>query len=342
MARKNSFPYRRLPGGRLTRNSLWLTDDHVLSLERREFTERYARFYFRDIQAIVLQRTATYVVLNVIFLLLTGLFSLLALTSGDDFLAFWWALTGLAGLVAAWNLWLGPTCVCYVLTAIDRYRVKALSRTRIARRVLDRLQPLIEEAQQDIDVEAARTSAVTPESDMFPRQAQEQPRPTHARPVEPPPVKHYHGAIHIAVFVLLLLNGLALAGLLLMFGVVSVVGYGLTMTALGVCMIIALVQQAGTDMPRAIQGLVWAQFGYIVLSLMTAGAFFMVAFYTFVRDVGNSMLQSDMSAADVMAHFAPADFPVFLGIYAVFLAATLIVGTLGLILLHQFRQATKP
>jgi hypothetical protein len=48
--------YSRLPGrsGFFVSHSLWLSSDHVLSVRRNPFSEAYRRYYFNDIQAIVL------------------------------------------------------------------------------------------------------------------------------------------------------------------------------------------------------------------------------------------------------------------------------------------------
>ena len=45
------------------------------------------------------------------------------------------------------NLLLGPTCVCYLRTAVQIDRLAAIRRVRRAERALDRLRPLIEAAQ---------------------------------------------------------------------------------------------------------------------------------------------------------------------------------------------------
>ena len=48
--------YARLPGrsGFFVSHSVWLSADHVLSVRRNPFSESYRRYYFADIQAIVL------------------------------------------------------------------------------------------------------------------------------------------------------------------------------------------------------------------------------------------------------------------------------------------------
>ncbi len=338
MVRKHTSPYRRLPGGRLTRHSLWQSDDHLLSVQRREFTERYVWFYFRDIQAIMVQRTSTYAILTAIVLSLTVLTALLAITrENGGVMVFWWIMTAAFGSVALWNWQLGPTCICYLFTAIDRYRVRALSRIKIADRVIGTLQPLIQRAQRDIDIQAPPTSEQSDEQGMYLRPTSV----THARSVESPPALHYHGAIHIAAFVLLLLNGLFLSGVLLFFGALSVGGYAATLPALGVCMIIALVKQAGSDMPKSIQGLVWAQLGYIIVSLMIGLAFVLVAFYTYMRDFGGELINGESTIATAVEHFSPVDFPMFIGFYVILIAIALLIGGLGLMFLRRFRQAYR-
>ena len=56
------FPYKRLPGrraGLFSVNTLWMADDHLLSVHSHRVTEQYRRFYFRDIQAICIQANAS-------------------------------------------------------------------------------------------------------------------------------------------------------------------------------------------------------------------------------------------------------------------------------------------
>jgi hypothetical protein len=63
--------YQRLPGTRIisagTRTSLWLAPDHLLALERTVGSERYRRFYLRDIEAVIVRRTSRRAILNIVF-----------------------------------------------------------------------------------------------------------------------------------------------------------------------------------------------------------------------------------------------------------------------------------
>lgn len=339
MARKNASPYRRLPGGRLTRYSLWQADDHLLHVQRREFTERYTRFYFRDIQAILVQRTSNHVILATVFVSLTILCALLAVTRENTGVAvFWWIMTTAFGAVAAWNWLLGPTCICYFFTAIDRYRVRSLSRVSIANQVIDILKPVIQRAQQDIDTMREMPEMAEKSSDQRMYLRQTHVHATHVRPVTPPPVLHYHGTIHIAVFVLLLINGLLLGGVLLMHDFFSIGGYAATLLSLGVCAVIALVKQAGTDIPNSVKGFTWGMLGYMGVSFVTGFAFLTAALYKYVQAFGQELSSNEFTMVKASTYFSPTEFPVFTGIYLVLIASAWLVGALGLIFLRHFRQ----
>ena len=61
MTSQSEHRYRRLPGrafSLVSRDSLWLAEDHLLSVQSNRFSEDYRRYYFRDIQAFAIQRTA--------------------------------------------------------------------------------------------------------------------------------------------------------------------------------------------------------------------------------------------------------------------------------------------
>lgn len=334
MARNTTRRYRRLPGGRLTRHSLWRAPDYLLKVERRAFSERYARLFFRDIQAILTQKTATHVILNVIFASLTGLFGLLAITrESSAALIVWGIIAGIFAMLLAWNWHLGPTCACYIVTAINRYRISSLSRIRIAERVIGMLTPLIEEAQQHIEIQESSTSSTdfkeSPE--LYFRQ------PSQVRPI-PQPIPHYHGALHIAAFAVLLVNGLLLGSALLLYRFWTVGLYTSTTVGLSACVIMALVKQHRSDMPTAIKGITWGALGYTAVSYITGYAFFMTAFIKYVTRAGRAFVNDDLAAFRTFTQFSLTDFPVFMGIYLALLGSAVLLGGLGLLLTLRFRQ----
>jgi hypothetical protein len=138
------------------RSSLWLGKDHLLCIDTTGYTETYKRFYFRDIQAIVLRKTDRWKYWNLILGGITALFALIALTWGrSEVVAAWFfgIVAGLFGLALVLNLAFGSTCVVFLRTAVQTEQLPSLSRLRRARKVLDRLRPLIAEAQGQLGPE---------------------------------------------------------------------------------------------------------------------------------------------------------------------------------------------
>ena len=150
-------PPRRTAGFAIlsvTRSNLWLGKDHLLGIETEGYTEKYKRFYFRDIQAITLLRTNRARVLGTVTGGLTALFAVLVLAVDD--IAGKWVLGILGGICAIpflVNLSYGPTCKCELRTAVQTENVPSMSRVRRARKLLNRIRPLIAEAQGQLAAE---------------------------------------------------------------------------------------------------------------------------------------------------------------------------------------------
>jgi hypothetical protein len=150
--------YIRLPGRRyislsFTRNSLWLGKDHLLHVINRGYTEDYRRFYYRDIQAILIRKTVSGTILKIIFGAIAGI-NLLLLALGR-FVWSWErvALVPLAisscfwGLLFLADLAAGPTCICHLRTAVQFEPLPSLFRLRKARRAIALLSSRVENAQ---------------------------------------------------------------------------------------------------------------------------------------------------------------------------------------------------
>src|SRR5688500_11360545 len=146
--------YQRLPGGRIaslgTRPSLWLAPDHLLALERTIGSERYRRFYLRDVEALVIRRTSRRALLNVVCLLLAAVTMLPALQFGRDSVptlvtsgavsAFWL-------LLALVNTLRGPACDTRIRTAVQIEPLPSLGRIPAVEKMLGRVRPRLEEMQ---------------------------------------------------------------------------------------------------------------------------------------------------------------------------------------------------
>ena len=113
------------------RSSLWLGRDHVLCVDSTGYTERYRRFYFRDIQAVVLRKTQHGAVWALAFGSLAGLFTLFAVILKDPVWPYvLGTLAGLSALGLLLQLAEGPTCVCHLGTAVQSEELPALNRLR--------------------------------------------------------------------------------------------------------------------------------------------------------------------------------------------------------------------
>lgn len=143
--------YKKLPGshrGVVFSASLWAGTDHLLSVKSARFQEQYKRFYFRDIQAIVITRVPRWVfstpVLAAAPLLLTGVLIVRVLL---PIVADWlWLL--LAALAGVWlYISLAQSCICRLYTAVSREDLPSVYRIWTARRALPEIERRIAEAQ---------------------------------------------------------------------------------------------------------------------------------------------------------------------------------------------------
>ncbi len=198
-------------------SQVWLAQDHVLVLRSQRLQEKYRRFLFADIQAIVITEGPDSSIPRALFgvgvLILVAWAASATTFAGRAFL-------GILGLFAAGMLvrdvMRGPRCRCVLQTAINREKIDALSRTHGARSFLELVSPLIQRSQQHIQAsDAAPVSgfAVPSEATLVPT---------------PPQVPEKPGFAAESFFGLLFLTGvLILAGsgepLSTLFGLLSLV-----------------------------------------------------------------------------------------------------------------------
>jgi hypothetical protein len=147
----NGRAYRKLPGRRrgvVFSASLWTGTDHLLSVRSARFQEHYKRFYFRDIQAIVITKVPRFVVsapvLAAALMLLTAVLILRVLQPALE--GWLWLLPAL--LAAAW-LYLSTqeSCTCRLYTAVSREDLPSLYRMWSARKALAEIERRIAEVQ---------------------------------------------------------------------------------------------------------------------------------------------------------------------------------------------------
>ena len=147
--------YKSMPGqgsNAIARTRLWEGPDHLLFVTSWPSGEGYRRFFFRDIQAIIVRRTPRRMWINIILLVLALISTapILAFSDRDP------ASLAAAGVVGGfWFLFIlvnslfGPTCETLIQTAIQTERISSLGRLRTAQKVLARIQPHILAAQPE-------------------------------------------------------------------------------------------------------------------------------------------------------------------------------------------------
>jgi hypothetical protein len=212
------FKYRRLRGrGRRVNglfavsapiNQLWLGPDHLLSVDRIWVNEEFKRFYFRDIQGIIVQQTRMRRAWALTFLSLAiiceFILFLIAYANKPRTLEGWIIAGGI--IAGVWIIpilvnWLrGPTCKCNVVTAVQSEVLPALNRVPKARRILAILNPLIRDAQQYIVPRPAAFAAAQAAS-------QSAYSPGFASAPKPPPLlRKENGIIHGLFYGLMLIG----------------------------------------------------------------------------------------------------------------------------------------
>lgn len=151
--------YRRLPGRGIKRNGiataarcrLWLGTDHLLCSDYAWYSEDYKRFYYRDIQAIVIRKTAVGKITSMVLAGLSIPLLFAGVISSDGWQIFWFIVSGTLLLSLLIHSLYGPTCVTHLRTAVQTEDLPSLRRLWRARKVLARLRPLIVAAQGELN-----------------------------------------------------------------------------------------------------------------------------------------------------------------------------------------------
>jgi hypothetical protein len=136
--------------------------DHLLLVDRTGYTESYKRFYFADIQAIVVRKTNSATTVTAV----TG-------SAAVAFFAWAFSISNMPGrltlciiggcfaLFALHGLWRGPSCVTHIQTAVQTDQLAAWNRIRAARKGLAALRPRLLEAQGTVAEEELRVQLMT-------------------------------------------------------------------------------------------------------------------------------------------------------------------------------------
>lgn len=311
--------YRKLAkaGGLFAYYALWQGPDHLLSAETAMASENYRRFYYREIQAIIVQKTGMYHVYSFLF----GLPAVLALmvgTLGDTTPLPWLIFSALAGLMAVINLLRGPTCVCHIRTAVQNVRVRALVRMRRLGKVLDQVTPLITDAQANLpaapatsspSVVAPRTTSPVPDRATAPTLPASLKRPISTRP-------------HQILFGGLLIQALLVGGDFfvrnLFYGLFST----LSVTGVMIMTVVALARQADSGINATAKRITWAA---LFLLCLEVAAGYVVSIWAYATHP--ELLNDQWALYKYLIMLSPLDHPWLMGFS---LSIMIIALTLGM------------
>lgn len=332
MRRRPGMTYRRLPGkkrGIGHWSTLWMGDDHLLSVSSNGYSESYTRFYFKDIKAVVARLTNRGRMWNVILGMMLGV-SLLAFFSsfGDGTTSWSVTMTILAFLLLVGllvNTLRGPTCRCHILMPLGIHELPTLGRIRTVRKVLDRLRPLIEERQGTTVPDDAVILPSPPPSD------EPVPMPVAAtsRPAAPMSsagaASSYRGSAHYAAFSLLIVHAFLGVTILEYHGTPFLFAYGLLTLGLLVCLVTAVVQQYSHPFPLPARRLVWG--ALLAMACAIPFGYYVGIFLSAMKTVEKANPAMDMKGI-VSTITANPFFPICMVFFS---ACSAIVGALGLI-----------
>lgn len=300
MARKPK-EYTRLPGHNrsafaisgVARCSLWAAKDHVLYVANEGYSEEYRRFYYRDIQAIIVRKTVTGAVGSAILSIIsTGLLLWLLYGVNED-----WDIAGLVvlGFTAGLfiipllvNMFRGPTCATFMRTAVQTERIHSLNRLRTAMKAVRRLREPIEEVQGQFAAELVpKMEEETARLEEEEARRKAAAAATAKAKAASRPLKPHRGQVHRILFAFLLAdfchNCLQLHFTDPNLFLVDVaLGVGVVVTA-----VIALIRQNRTTLWTGIKVVTWATLPYLVILNILANMFFFVFSMT-GRAIGQS------------------------------------------------------
>ncbi|MFW6372601.1 MAG: hypothetical protein ACOC3W_02790 [Thermodesulfobacteriota bacterium] len=325
-------PYRRLPGKKAQLvgfHTLWAGKDHLLHIHSQQVREEYKRYYYKDIQAVYIRKTARMKIESLILMAVTAGFLLLA---WFDFAPIWtYSLAGIMGAGLLVNLFRGPTCECHIQTFVRREKLPSLYRIRTARKALEILKPLIHETQGRV------TSTML--EDAGEKGLPREPPALESNPL-PDPAPAGKSRIHPILFSLLLASGLAAAADISFQHVALPLVWVGTISGAVVCVIIALVKQFEVKTAKGIQTLTWISLVFLCMELVMGYGLYMYVLFTHLDTAYNQW-----EAFLVFSALSPAEKPIIFVAFGFSAAGGLLLGVIGLFLILRAdsrRKADRP
>jgi len=322
--------YTRLPGRRwliIRQCSLWQGSDHLLSLDRTLSEEVYRRYHFNDIQAMIVRPTAAWHIVS----LIVGVLLLLFLLPPW----FLWQANNVEGALAAIfpaaffllmlliHLFRGRSCRCYLQMKVGQHELPALRRLRAARKLLDRIQPLIADAQKGVQMTAQAGSSPLPA----------------ARRSAPVALRSYSGRWHLVFYGALLLDVFFSVWRFFQSGMASYIVNAFSAIALLALAITALVAQRNTRLPGSARVPIWIALGSYAMIAMFSSMY--VNFFLVLKNPRAFTTQAQQM--QTMVNLQTLDHPVYAAVQGLYIAIGVVCFLVGMIATLRYRQrSTEP
>jgi hypothetical protein len=148
--------YKKLAGGMATgrlstaNTSLWMGPDHLLLAERDGYSENYKRFYFADIESVVIRKTNRKTHFNIVFGVLFGIMAVYAIANTGFARGMGASVGAVFAILIGLNEWFGPTCTAHILSAVQREEMPSLTRVKKAERILRQITEAIAPVQAGV------------------------------------------------------------------------------------------------------------------------------------------------------------------------------------------------
>jgi hypothetical protein len=316
---KNS--YNKLRGSSLlSSNKLYVGPDHMLSISSNFFSEKYLRFYFKDIQAIITRKTSKGKILNICFSVILTIFLFFAIILSRGWSVFFGVLSSICLILLIINILKGPTSVSYIQTSIQTFRLSALRRIKSAQKAITQLKTLIEETQGVLT------------GDLIERlRNREKSEDTYIPFYKV--LKHENGIFHLSVFSLLALNAIFISIDIFYQNIVLSLISSTVVMAIVVLLIIALIKQKNSDLYKSIKVVTWSIIVY--LCIITISSY---AITLFVTIQNQEVAYNQLELLKKISALSPLSNSWLLGLSIFSLAYSSSIGISGILFIMKFQR----
>ena len=313
------------------RASLWLGGDHMLCIYNKGYEEDYRRFYFRDIQAIITHQDNRRLVWNIIF----GVFAFAFAFWGGPFLMV--SAIFLALILINWLR--GPTCTCYVQTAVSRENLPSLNRLKNVNHAITRITHMIERVQGHVSREEmhhhlGKNAQNGSYGDLEkPAEAGTQKTRSAAEIGKRQSVTSYNGGIHTSLFSCLIVSGILTSIDFLHKSVPFTTIQMILSSGLSILLIIALVKQQGSGLSQWTRRLTWT-----TLVFMCAVSFIIYSIVIFLTFQSKTAIYTSWDYMRMLSSVSPYDNSFLMVIYVISISYCLTAGIAGLALTSSYKN----